>query len=786
MFKHFLTLLVYILPCISLSAQSGHLIIYKDSVIGHISPLIYGSGMEDVNHEVYGGIYDQRIFGESFEEGPIVESITHFTSYGDSWRQADGGVYTYAGTSSKLIYDKSATDISSIETSFRYDGLTGEAGILTHVNQISDKHFTGYAFVVSAWSRKFIIRKHEGDSVREIHVQPLYFEPTAEWNSLKLLFQNNTVHIFFNGKTIYSYTDDSILPPGKTGILSQKADVVFRTFCINGINIPFQFQDNGISGMWDAFGNGCTYRHDHSCSHTGQYSQYFEHHGNSEGGISNMSLNRWGINVKKGKTMFGSLFLKGSASYVYISLQDPDGTETFCRCKLSGINTDWKEFSFKLTPRKSHSKARFVISTDIESKLWADQVTLMSKEQFKRQPFRKDIAQELINEGLTFLRYGGSMVNSPEYMVGHMLGRRQDRQPYRGSWYRNETNGFGIIEFVQLAEAIGATPSFAINIEEQPEDAAHLIEYLNGSTDTPWGSRRKADGHPLPYNVKYVEIGNEEVIQQSTEEGYRHYTERFKILTDAMLRVDPHLQFISSAWWRENSPYMEATFKAIQDRVAYWDYHPWVDDATFKNPRKIQGMLERMQHKFKQWVPDTKTRCAIFEENGSSHGIRRMLGHIIAQNAVRRNADFVLTTCQANALEPYQQNDNGWNQGQVFFTPSQVWHQPTSYAEQLSARHHQPLCVKCTASLSALDVTATRDNRGKTIVLHIANTSDILQNITTNLTYRSIKVWSISGQWDDDNTPENPRKVIPQVQHQDKGAPIALRPRSYTVVELKL
>ena len=163
-----------------------------------------------------------------------------------------------------------------------------------------------------------------------------------------------------------------------------------------------------------------------------------------------------------------------------------------------------------------------------------------------------------------------------------------------------------------------------------------------------------------------------------------------------------------------------------------------------------------------------------------------MLGHIIAQNAARRNADFVLTTCQANALEPYRQNDNGWNQGQVFFTPSQVWHQPTSYAEQLSARHHQPLCVECTTSLPDLDIAATRDTRGKTIVLHIANTSDKQQDITTNLTYRSVKVWSISGQPDDDNTPENPRKITPQAQHQEKGKPISIYPYSYTVVELKL
>jgi len=772
--------------CLCLHAQIRQINVYPDKVIAHINPLIYGSGMEDVNHEVYGGIYAQQIFGEGFEEAPPVNSIHHFHSYGYPWRQADGGLYSYAGAAAKLIYDNMITGDCTAEVSFRYDGLTGEAGLMTHVTDITADYFTGYTFVASAWVRKLIVRKHTGTTVTELCNISLPFEPTAEWNTLTVQNRNKHFTVSFNGTSMYTFQDTLMLPKGKIGISCQKADVVFTNFRINDTDIPFAFEDNGVSAMWNAIGAGCTYSHDGQTAITGHYSQHIRHHGDTEGGIGNMSLNKWGICVRKGEALSGSLFLKGNAKKVNLSVRNIEGTKIYCQTTVTDIGNEWKEYHFRLHPKASDPAAQFVISINGESELWVDQVYMMPKKQLNRLPFRTDIARELKNEGLTFLRYGGSMVNSPEYMTRNMLGNRQHRQPYRGSWYRYETNGFGIIEFVLLARSLGMEPSFAINMEDHPEDVANLIEYLNGDTNTSWGKQRQKDGYSKPFNVKYVELGNEEVIQLGDEAGYRHYTERFKILTDAMLRVDPDLQFISSAWWRENSPYMESTFKAIQDRVAFWDYHPWVDDPSFKKPRQIQGVLERMQRKFKQWVPDTKTRCAIFEENGSSHGIRRMLGHIIAQNAVRRNADFVLTTCQANALEPYRQNDNGWNQGQIFFTPSQVWHQPTSYAEQLSARHHQPLCVECTTDLPSLDVAATRDTRGKTIVLHIANTSDKQQNITTNLTYRSVKVWSVSGHLEDDNTPDNPRNIIPQEQYQEKGKPISIYPYSYTVVELKL
>ena len=225
-------------------------------------------------------------------------------------------------------------------------------------------------------------------------------------------------------------------------------------------------------------------------------------------------------------------------------------------------------------------------------------------------------------------------------------------------------------------------------------------------------------------------------------------------------------------------------------KAAYWDYHPWVDDLG--SACKVETELRRMQQMFKQWNPDTKMRCAILEENGSSHGVRRMLSHVIVQNAVRRMGDFVLTTCPANALEPYLQNDNGWNQGQIFFTPDKVWGMPPYQAQKLSSEHHQPLLVESAIAGrrdNSLDITATRSEDGKEVVLHIVNMAKQPQTVSLDFgsfgKIRKAEKWVIAGAENDVNTPDQPTRIAAQKEPVDfMEGECLLRPYSYTVIKL--
>ena len=89
----------------------------------------------------------------------------------------------------------------------------------------------------------------------------------------------------------------------------------------------------------------------------------------------------------------------------------------------------------------------------------------------------------------------------------------------------------------------------------------------------------------------------------------------------------------------------------------------------------------------------------------------RALAHAVMLGVVRRSAGFVPLDSPANALQPWKQNDNGWDQGQIFFDASRTWMQPPYYAQQMASAHHQPLLVKADITADSLDVTVTRSRR---------------------------------------------------------------------------
>lgn len=246
------------------------------------------------------------------------------------------------------------------------------------------------------------------------------------------------------------------------------------------------------------------------------------------------------------------------------------------------------------------------------------------------------------------------------------------------------------------------------------------MEYLNGAATTPWGRKRAQNGHPKPYTLRWIEIGNEEVIWADNATDYDHYITRFKVLYEAMHAKDPRIQFVNAAWWRGDSPNMERVFKALNGKAAFWDLHVWADDP--RAGATVDRDLTQMQSLFQKWAPGTQMKCVIFEENGGLHNQQRALGHATTLNAVRRHGDFVLVSCPANALQPWQQNDNGWDQGQIFFTSDRVWAMPPFYAQQMAANNHLPLRVQSTLNGSQdLDVTATRSENGNVLVLHVVN-----------------------------------------------------------------
>jgi hypothetical protein len=204
----------------------------------------------------------------------------------------------------------------------------------------------------------------------------------------------------------------------------------------------------------------------------------------------------------------------------------------------------------------------------------------------------------------------------------------------------------------------------------------------------------------------------------------------------------------------------------VSGKAALWDVHVGGDELA-EGPN-VDRLFTQMQSLFQQWSPGTTLKACVLEENGGRHDFQRALGHARVVNATQRHGDFVLMDCPANCLQPWQQNDNGWDQGQLFFTSDQVWGMPPYFAQQMMAKNHLPNRLQCEtrSPKDELDVLALGSDDGKQLVIRVVNAGATSHTAELDARdfrrKRTAEVWELSGGLSERNLPEAPRRIIPR------------------------
>ena len=763
---------------LTVGAQPAQINVDAGKVLNKISHVLYGSCTEDVNHEIYGGLYSQLLYGESFEEPAPAISYKGWLQLPAEWRIGGDGASTSAGPGFKFVCDHTQVKDGTVEATIDFGDKGRDAGLLVRLNNVTpgNPNPSGYAIDLARGENKITLRKYLNGwkdvawSKKEIDLKKSV--------RLRVDLKGNEISVFVNDEQspVIGFIDkEHPLLTGQLGFYANNAAAKFSSFAVTIGNTKAvapltPVLSTQVSSQWTPLGQGAkgSYQIDSVNAFTGKRAQVIQFiSGTGKVGIANGGLNHWGIAVKSGQRFAGSVYLRGGAlsGPITVALESSDGKHTYAAFAINKIDKAWRQYKFSLTANKTDTNARFAIYLTKKGKVWVDQATLVNStnKTFKGVPVREDIGGMMQKEGLRFLRYGGSMVNAPDYQWKNMTGERSRRPPYNGHWYPYTSNGFGIEEFLQFCEAAHFEPAVAINVEDGADDIANMVEYLTGDATSTQGRKRALAGHAQPYKLRYIEIGNEEVIWGDNAKDYQHYAERFNILYKAIHAKNAGIQLICAAWWRPESPNMEPVFNAIKGKAAFWDLHVDADNADAGIT--VDKNLQDMQSLFKKWDAGTALRCAIFEENGGLHNLQRALGHASILNAVRRHGDFVLTSCPANALQPYLQNDNDWDQGQIFFTPNRVWGMPPFYAQQMAAENHLPLNIGVRVS-GLLDVTATRSANGKIMVIHVVNSGDA--EISTDITLSNfpnrkaeVNTLTLAGKLSAINTPFEPEKIKP-------------------------
>jgi hypothetical protein len=759
---------------------------------GPVSRYLTGACIEDVNHEIYGGLYSQMIFGESFQEPSLAPTITGFSNFGGRWLVNDGVVRIQATDGPKLLSDRPAFKDGAIGVEVKFaDRKGGNIGLIVRVDKpgIGADRFIGYEVALDADRQHLLLARHRNnfEPIKDVPCEVA----VGRWIPLEVKLSGSVIDISVDGQSVLRHDDgEKALTAGIFGLRPWQREASYRNLWVKtgkeSEPLAFKVAEKPIevSGMWRAVRRGTAQGNfglstDHPFIGTQSQQMTFST-GEGEWGIENQGLNRWGMNFFEGRAYEGYVWLRaGNPTTLIASLESRDGKRTYAETKLKVTEKEWQRLEFSLTPNATDSTGRFALTLKEPGSIELGHAFLQPGAwgRIKGLPVRRDVAEGMVNQGITVLRYGGSMVNNGEYRWEKMIGPRDRRPPYAGFWYRYSSNGWGIVDFMDFCEAAGFEYVPAFDINETPEDMAHFIEYAKGSAESEWGRKRVADGHAKPYRLHYMELGNEERVDEK-------YAAKFEALAkaiwardrDVILVVgdfaydqqitDPlNIKGAASKLTNLNGQEKVLALARKHEREVWFDVHL---DTDGPGQSSSLNALPTYIDALDKIAGGAKHKVVVFEYNSGNHSMRRALGNALATNQIERDGRIPIVT-SANGLQPDKQNDNGWDQGLLFLTPSQVWLQPPGYVTQMIARNYLPQIVKCTVSdtKGKLDVTAKSNEERSSLVLQVVNTGDEAMTTTIQIGGFSTGNWDaevteLSGPLDAVNTADKPNAIVPR------------------------
>jgi hypothetical protein len=741
---------------------------------GRVSRYLTGACIEDVNHEIYGGIYSQMIFGESFQEPSALPPLKGFVPYGGRWILEGDELHAAGGPGPKLVSDRApfASGEVGVEVFFA-DRTPGNAGLIVKCARpaIGADRFDGYEVSLNPAAGTLVLGRHR-QNWEPLKESPCEV-PVGKWIPLVVRTQEQTLEVSVGGKRLLSYEDhDHPLKSGTIALRPWQREARFRKLWVKAGErvepIPFEEPADNIgpvSGMWRPVRRGTAtgkYALEDKGSFVGRQSQRITFlGGDGEVGIENEGLNRWGMSFVKGKPYEGVVWVAPVADTdMYVALESRDGAKVYAEEKLSPSAGGWKSVRFTLTPDSSDKAGRFVLKLKKPGSILVGHVFLQPGEwgRFHRLPVRRDIVEGLMEQGITVLRYGGSMVNAPEYRWKKMTGSLvPQRPPYNGTWYPYSSNGWGITEFLQLCTAAGFLGIPAFNADEKPDDMAEFVATADG--------------------LKFIEIGNEERIDEK-------YYEKFRAIAEAVWAVDRDVilvvgDFVYSQAFTDPDHIrgaasgitsLAAHRKILElarkhGREVWFDIHIGTDHPDALGELAVVPTYVDAVAKISGGA---RHKVVIFELNSGNHAQRRALANAIAIGELQSLTDRLPIVCAANCLQPDGQNDNGWDQGLLFLNPSQVWLQPPGHVTRMISRSYQPLHVPAVVEggEGKLRVAAARSEDGKALVLRVVNPASRpvaarlqLAGFTPEKAVAAVE--ELAAPPDAVNTAEQPRRIQP-------------------------
>ena len=478
-----------------------------------------------------------------------------------------------------------------------------------------------------------------------------------------------------------------------------------------------------------------------------------------------------GIALQKGKKYNLSLFTQGAGT-LRVSLVDNGSTIASTTLKTS---KEWKQQKFVLTPSASADKAELVIEPLEACNICLDFISLFPQETFKNHPngLRKDLAEVIEDLRPRFVRFPGGCASHGQginniYHWQVTVGDLWEREPDMNIWSYHQTRGLGFYEYFQFCEDIGAEPlpvlaagvpcqnswkggagqqggiPFEADLNGKPspytymgkpltmesylQELLDLIEWANGDAKTSELAKIRAKaGHPKPFNLKYLGIGNEDLIGET-------FLKRYRFLIDGIRKAHPEITIVGTVgpFW-EGSDYEYGWREAKANNIPIVDEHYYNSISWYFHHRDFYDNYDR-----------NGTKVYLGEWASKGNNVVNALIEAAYLTNVERNADVVVMSSYAPLLA--KEGHTSWNPDLIYFNNKEVKPTANYYVQRAFGQNSGDEYMYADLQVNGgnevrerLDYSVVKDNQTGDLIIKVVSLLPKASKMNINLGEEALK-----------------------------------------------
>ena len=551
--------------------------------------------------------------------------------------------------------------------------------------------------------------------------------------------------------------------------------------------------------------------------HVERVKEYYDYKGWKGYGLENQGFD--GIPVKAGAKYDFSAFLrnvKGEAKVVRIVLTAPQpgwgrDPKMLAEATFTASDSNWKKYAVTLSPKEDCDSAQLQILVLTTGDVDIDMVSLMPQDTYKGHGLRKDLAQALADLQPKFMRFpGGCVVHGGgdgfwnTYRWKTTVGPKEQRRGLKNTWGYHQSMGLGYYEYFQFCEDLNMQPVPILpcgvscqgtnggwgmkdqaqdvvpmsEMDEWVQDALDLIEWANGDVNTKWGRVRAEAGHPKPFNLKYLGIGNEERISPE-------FAERFRYMYKKIMEAHPEIVIVGTAGpgSHPDNPDFQNGWKLAEELgLPILDEHYYEPYTYFQKSRQYDS-----------YPRDRKTKVYLGEYAAKDKKLIDALSEALYLLHVERNGDVVCMTSYAPLFA--RKNATNWNPDLIYYDNHRPFLTCSYYVQQMfgqsSGNYYYGDCVKIKDATNLQEQSVVLNTKTRQLFVKICNADSQKKYADVDLSrFKGVKTavkTTLAGKPDAENNyevqPIAPKKETVAVKSK---MTLDIEPYSFVMLQISL